>query len=267
LIKKLNKQLPIGVFDSGIGGLTVVRAIENLLPREDIYYYGDLAHLPYGSKGGLTVRKLAKNSADFLYEKGIKVLVVACNTATSIALPEIREQLNIPVVGVIEPGGREAVESSKNKRVGVIGTTRTIVSNAYHEIIMKLDRTYRVFQLATPLLVPLIEEGWIGHPAFYLILEDYLKFFDDKDIDTLVLGCTHYPLIKDHIRLLRPHWNIVDSAHATARAVSEVLEKAVCLGNNQGNKLFFASDISETFIDLSEKIMGRYIDIKLEERL
>ena len=257
---------PIGVFDSGIGGLTVVKAIRDGLEAESIVYFGDLAHLPYGSKGKETVRTLALNASRFLHEKGIKLLVVACNTATSIALEDVRRALDIPVIGVIFPGAQAAVAQSENKRIGVIGTTRTIVSNAYYNDISVLSPGARIFQLATPLLVPLIEEGWIGHPAFYLVLEDYLKFFDDKEIDTLVLGCTHYPLIKKNIQLLRPHWRVVDSAEATALDVKKVLiEENISASQKIGAHSYYASDISETFIDLSEKILGNYIEIKLSE--
>lgn len=258
------KNLPIGVFDSGLGGLTVVKAISSLLPMESIIYYGDLAHLPYGSKGQSTVRKLSLDCADFLNKKGIKLLVVACNTASSIALKDIQAILDIPVIGVVEPGAEESIVVSQGKRIGVIGTTRTIVSNSYFNKINDLSPECRVFQSATPLLVPLIEEGWIGHPAFYLILNDYLKFFDDKEIDTLVLGCTHYPLIKEAIKSIRPQIQVVDSAQSTANQVKKVLEKTNTLTENKKPEYqFFASDISETFIDLSKKVMGRSIEIKL----
>ncbi|HCL55757.1 MAG TPA: glutamate racemase [Spirochaetia bacterium] len=258
------KNLPIGVFDSGIGGLTVVKALTEILPHESIIYFGDLAHLPYGSKGRNTVKKLSLESAEFLYRKGIKLLVVACNTATSIALEDIEKTFDIPVIGVIEPGAEEAVRQSENKKIGVIGTTRTIVSNAYYDVITQKNPAERVFQLATPLLVPLIEEGWIGHPSFYLILEEYLKFFNDKEIDSIVLGCTHYPLIKENLRLLRPHIKIVDSAMATARSVEKTLQEKNSFSDSlKAVYEFYASDISETFIDLSEKIMGKYVDIKL----
>lgn len=260
------KNLPIGIFDSGIGGLTVARAIQKILPDETIIYFGDLFHLPYGSKGKATVKKLSLECTDFLYQKGIKLLVVACNTATSIALEDIKKSVDIPVIGVIEPGAIEAVHKSVKKRIGVVGTKRTIFSNAYYDSINAYEPKSRVFQNPTPLLVPLIEEGWIGHPSFYLILEEYLRFFDDKEIDTLVLGCTHYPLIKEHIRLLRPLLNIVDSADATAHQVLKTLEENNLLKDKNQPKtsdLFYASDISETFVDLAEKIMGHYVDIKL----
>lgn len=258
------KNLPIGVFDSGLGGLTVVKALNDLLPNESIIYYGDLAHLPYGSKGQATVRKLSLDCAHFLYKKGIKLLVVACNTASSIALKDIQSAFDIPVIGVVEPGSEEAINTSKNKRIGVIGTTRTIVSNSYYNTINELAPECRVFQSATPLLVPLIEEGWSSHPAFYLILNDYLKFFDDKEIDTIVLGCTHYPLIKEAIQTMRPSFRVIDSAESTANKVKQVLEGKSALHSSQrAEHQFFASDISETFIDLSKKVMGHSIDIKL----
>lgn len=257
---------PIGLFDSGMGGLTVAKAIKSLLPLESIFYFGDLAHMPYGSKGSETVKQISEDCARFLHKQGIKLLVIACNTSTSIALEHIQNILDIPVIGVISPGASEACKSSETKRVGVIGTKRTISSNAYYESILKLDPSFRVFQQSTPLLVPLIEEGWSKHPAFYLILEEYLKYFDDKDIDALVLGCTHYPLIKKEIKLLRPNWNVVDSASATALEVEKLLKKQELLSDSKEfSDQFFASDISETFVDLSENIMNGFVDIKKVE--
>jgi len=260
-------DLPIGVFDSGVGGLTVVKAIRDILPNESIIYFGDLAHLPYGSKGAKTVRTLALNVSRFLYNQGIKMLVVACNTATSNALPYIISEFkDIPVIGVVEPGSREALSVSEKKRIGVIGTTRTISSNSYLETITSILPTARVFLLPTPTLVPLIEDGWINHPSMYMILDDYLSYFDDKDIDTLLLGCTHYPLIKKNIRLLRPNFNIVDSADSTAKYVKSMLEKNNLMSSNNSSYMkFFASDISEVFIDLTKKILGDYIEIKTVE--
>jgi len=263
----LDRNLPIGIFDSGVGGLTVVKAIRDLLPSESIIYFGDLAHMPYGSKGTKTVKTLALNVAKFLYNQGIKILVVACNTATSNALPYIKSEFSdIPIIGVVEPGSIEALNISENKRIGVIGTTRTINSNAYLETITSIMPSARVFQYATPTLVPLIEDGWIDHPGMYLILNDYLSYFEDKDIDTLLLGCTHYPLIKKNIKLLRPALKIVDSAESTAKKVKETLEKINILSNNSESFIkFFASDISEVFIDLTKKIMGDYIEINIVE--
>lgn len=257
-------NLPIGVFDSGLGGLTVAKAILNLLPQESIYYFGDLAHLPYGNKSAKSVKKIALQCVDFLLNQKIKLLVVACNTATSIALEEIVKKVDIPVIGVINPGAKAGVKASLNYKVGVIGTTRTVQSNAYLQAILNLHSQFIVFQKATPLLVPFIEEGWIEHPSFDLVLKEYLSFFDLKEIDTLVLGCTHYPLIKEKIKALKPSLNIVDSAHATALSVQEALQ-SLKLFQNQNKQVLriFASDISETFTKLSEKIMGQPLNIEL----
>ncbi len=257
-------HLPIGVFDSGLGGLTVAKAILNLLPHESIFYFGDLAHLPYGNKSAKSVKKIALQCVDFLVSQKIKLLVVACNTATSIALDDILKVVNIPVIGVIKPGAQKVVKTSQNKKVGVIGTTRTITSNAYQKAILELCPDFTIYQQATPLLVPFIEEDWIYHPAFDLVLQEYLSVFDGQDIDTLVLGCTHYPLIQENIKKLKPHLTIVDSAYATAIKVQEVLHSLNLL-NKQKSSLsrFFVSDITKTFTQLSEKIMGQPLNIEL----
>ncbi|MFW6139655.1 MAG: glutamate racemase [Spirochaetota bacterium] len=224
MINSRTDNRAIGVFDSGIGGLTVAAEISRLLPQEKIVYLGDLLHLPYGSKSVQAVLAFSKAAAGFLMSRNIKLLVIACNTATSIAKNEIERMINIPVIGVIGPGSRMACKATRNKRVGVIGTTRTISSNAYITEIQLIDPGTTVFQKPTPLLVPLIEEGWIGHPVLHMVVKEYLKFFSGKNIDTIVLGCTHYPLIKDEIGDALEGLFIVDSASTTAEMVQSTLE-------------------------------------------
>ncbi len=191
----MEKEKPIGVFDSGIGGLTVVKRIANTLPEEDIVYFGDTARVPYGSKSNSTVIEYSIQDARFLMNKNVKVIVAACNTASSIAIEQLRKNFDVPVIGMIEPGAQLAVKETKNKKIGVIGTRATISNKAYSKEIKRLDPQILVFEKACPLFVPLAEEGWIDHKATYEIAEEYLAELRDLKIDTLVLGCTHYPLL------------------------------------------------------------------------
>lgn len=262
---KVNNN-PVGVFDSGIGGLTVAKAIKQVLPDERIIYLGDLLHLPYGSKSRNAVLEFTRAAVQFLIQQGIKLLVIACNTATSIALKEMKNEVDVPVIGVIEPGAYSACKASKNKRVGVIGTTRTIESNAYREAINRIDPKVSVFQRATPLLVPLIEEGWIGHPVLNVVLSEYFKFFQKTEIDTIVLGCTHYPLIRREIRDALKGIQIVDSAETTAEKVREVLHQLEGLNKNPKNERYevYLTDCTDGFEDIGERIIGKgKLDIKL----
>jgi len=223
---------PIGVFDSGVGGLTVARALTARLGREDILYLGDTARVPYGSKSAETVARYSRLAADFLIARGIKLLVIACNTASAYAVDTLSKELDVPVLGVIEPGARRAVEVSTRGRVGVIGTLGTVRSGAYTRAIHALDPKVIVTAHACPMLVPLAEEGWIGDdPIAHATVRRYLAELaaKDPDLDTLVLGCTHYPLLKDTIeknaRELFGHALVlVDSAEAMAEAVAVSLD-------------------------------------------
>lgn len=218
----------IGIFDSGIGGLTVAREIARALPGEKLIYLGDTARLPYGSKSAETVVRYALRNVRFLTRTPLKAVVVACNTVSSVALPAIREMVSVPVLGVIRPGSNLAAGLTKNGRVGVIGQPGTIASGRYESYILQARGDLQVFSKATPLLVPLAEEGWMGTQVSDLVLEEYLAEMAENQVDTLVLGCTHYPLFKAQIRrIFKEKYDrdifLVDSAEAVARSLAEML--------------------------------------------
>ena len=215
---------PVGVFDSGIGGLTVARALYDRLPHESTIYFGDTARVPYGPKSPETVRRYSLEILHWLLGEGVKAVVVACNTSTAHALDALRAASPVPVVGVIEPGARAAVKASRGGGIGVIGTVGTIASNAYVRAIRATAPAVRVEQLACPLFVPLVEEGWFDRPATELIADEYLASLRRAGIDTLVLGCTHYPLLKPLLeRVMGPGVTLIDSAQETAAELASVL--------------------------------------------
>jgi len=258
---------PIGVFDSGLGGLTVVRALVARLPRESIIYVGDSARVPYGPKSPDTVRRYAKEIAAYLVGEGVKAVVVACNTATAHALPMLKETLSVPVVGVIEPGASAAASASKNQKIVVIGTEATVSSHAYRKALEALGLSAR--EKACPLLVPLVEEGWVEHTVTEQVARIYLaEAFADgfHDADTLVLGCTHYPLLKPLLHRVTPgHVSIVDSAESTARAVASRLQELVAGVDGEERRglprlRFFATDSVEKFRRLGERFLAHPIE-------
>ena len=251
----------IGVFDSGFGGLTVLKALLEVIPGADFHYFGDTARLPYGSKSVDTVARYAVEAAHFLENQGIEMLVVACNTATALALDQIIKASPVPVVGVVEPGAEKAAASTKNKKVVVVGTEATVNSHAYLKALEA--RGIQAREKACPLLVPLIEEGWIEHPVTEQVARIYLsEAFRDgfESADVLVLGCTHYPLIKNVLRKVAPaHVTIVDSAQSTAHVVAERLGASP--NTDKPSQLsFFATDSVEKFQRLGSKFLGRPID-------
>ena len=257
-MKNTPNNYAVAVFDSGIGGLTVAAAIRSMLPSEDLVYFGDLLHLPYGSKSQNAVLEFTRYAVHFLVRQNIKALVIACNTATSVAKERIEQEVTIPVVGVIEPGAREACRVSVNGRIGVIGTSRTIASNAYPEAIHRKNANMRVFQKATPLLVPLIEEGWAEHPVTKLVLSEYLKDIQNKSVDTIVLGCTHYPLISGLVQEILKDVHIVDSARTTAVMLKDILKRKSALSekNEPGSLRVFLNDTTENFRSMAVNIIG-----------
>jgi glutamate racemase len=249
----------IGVFDSGLGGLTVLRALAAVVPHADYIYFGDTARLPYGSKSAETVTHYALDAAKHLEQLGAEMLVVACNTATALSLDAITQGLKIPVVGVIEPGAQAAVQASQKKKVVVIGTEATVASHAYQRALRKVG--IESHEKACPLFVPLVEEGWSEHSVTDQVARIYLDeaFAGNfRDADVLVLGCTHYPLLKPVLQLLKPGVNIVDSAESTARAVAEKLGTRSSDSGPPG-MLFMATDSVEKFRRLGQKFLGREI--------
>jgi glutamate racemase len=258
---KISKNPKIGVFDSGFGGLTVLKALLEVLPNSDYTYFGDTARLPYGSKSVETVAKYAVEAAHFLQNQGAEMLVIACNTATALALDQIKKASTVPVVGVVEPGAERASTASKNKKVIVLGTEATVNSHAYLKALQA--RGVQAHEKACPLLVPLIEEGWIEHSVTEQVAHIYLdEAFSDgfKSADVLVLGCTHYPLIKSVLRKVAPpHVTIVDSAESTAHVVADQIGKENKPSGHTPTLHFFATDSAEKFRRLGTSFLGRPI--------
>jgi glutamate racemase len=245
---------PIGVFDSGIGGLTVVKAMRDLLPNESISYLGDTARVPYGPKSAETVQRYAIELAEMLIKEDAKALVVACNTVSSVALPALTQKFRVPVIGVIEPGARAALATSRNRHIGVIGTRATIRSGAYEKALRAVDGNVRVSSRACPLLVPLIEEGLLNDEVTDQMILRYIEPLLADDIDTLVLGCTHYPLLTGAIaRLLKRQIMVVDSAQNCARAVEEMLDReSLCAAPlNHGVLKVALTDAADNFLNVA----------------
>lgn len=249
----------IGIFDSGVGGLTVLRELTRVLPQEDTIYFGDTARVPYGTKSPDTVIRYAQEIAAFLTTRDIKLLVVACNTASAVALPTLRRQLSIPVVGVIEPGARRAVQVTKSGVVGVIGTAGTIRSSAYTRAIKRLNPNISVLAKPCPLFVPLAEEGWTDNEIARLTAHQYLDEVREAGVDSLVLGCTHYPLLKKIIaEAMGPRVTLVDSAEEIARTVAEILREKKLLrpAAEQGNHHYYVTDVPAGFIRVGNRFLG-----------
>lgn len=250
---------PIGVFDSGLGGLTVAREIFQLLPSEDVVYFGDVGRYPYGGRSKEIITQFSRQDVNFLLEQQVKMIVAACNTASALALDSIQQGSDIDIVGVIDPGAVSAVSTTRNGIVGVIGTSGTIHSNAYARAIEKLDAKIRVFSMACPLFVPLVEEGYTDKRATFLIAEEYLAPFRNNGIDTLILGCTHYPLLKGVIRLvLGETVQLIDSARETARVVARQLSAAGNLNpkSSDGEHKFYVSDVPDQFAQTARHFLG-----------
>ncbi len=253
---------PIGVFDSGVGGLTVVKQLMKRLPQEGIVYFGDTARIPYGTKSEKIVRRFALEDSFFLLEKGVKAIVVACNTASANAIPLLEKVLPVPVTGVIHPGAEAAVRTTRNGKVGVIGTAATIRSSTYRKEILRLRDDLQIVSQACPLFVPLVEEGWIEDDATYLIARRYLQPMLDNEVDTLILGCTHYPLLKNVIqKIVGPGVTLVDSGVETARVVEELLRKHHLFAHPQHRPEhhFYLSDLPYKFQDIAERFLEQSI--------
>lgn len=253
---------PIGIFDSGIGGLTVLKEIARLLPHEPVIYLGDTARVPYGIRSPETVTRYSFECSEFLMRQNIKLLVVACNTVSAISLSLIRRSVAVPVIGVIEPGARAAVAATRSGKIGIIGTETTIRSSAYVRAIHELAPGAEVVGLACPLFVPLVEEGWTDGDIARLVVRKYLADLIGKGVDTLVLGCTHYPLLKGIIQEVMSGVSLIDSAVETARAVRQMLGGADSLAEASPavTAKFFVTDSPEKFVSVGERFLQRRIE-------
>lgn len=262
---------PIGVFDSGVGGLTVAAALSERLPNESLVYFGDTARVPYGSKSADVVRGFSREAAQFLLSRDIKLLVIACNTATAHAEEALRSELDIPVVGVIEPGAAAAAAATRTLRIGVIGTAGTIASGAYDLAVRRrLGEEGRVYAQPCPLFVPLVEEGWQQHPVTAQVSREYLAHLKEVDVDVLVLGCTHYPLLRPTLQAeMGDDVRLVDSGEETARRVEEILRDQGLerTSPEPPSHAFFVSDSPRKFRDMGRRFIGdlitsvRHVDI------
>lgn len=251
---------PIGVFDSGIGGLTVVHSLTQRLPHENIVYFGDTARVPYGPKSPQVIREYAAQDVDFLLSKDVKMIVIACNTVSGVALDVVMKHAKVPVVGVIIPGAGAAVAATRKKRIGIIGTIATVNSKAYTNAIRQLDRDVEVFSQPCPLFVPLAEEGWTQHTVTGLVAKEYLFPLKLEKIDTLILGCTHYPTLKEAIEsAIDGNVTLIDSGEAAAAEVEKVLDEKKLRNPSKLNPhlQFFVSDLPAKFTEIGERFLGQ----------
>ena len=267
----MDKNAPIGVFDSGVGGLTVAREIMRQIPNERIVYFGDTARVPYGSKSKDNIIKFSRQIIRFLQTENVKAIVIACNTASALALDEMQQEFDLPILGVVKPGAKVAVETTVNKRIGLIGTEANIRSGVYTRYIKSLDDEAKVFEKACPLFVPLVEEGWLHDDITLQVASRYLEELKEKDIDTLIMGCTHYPLIRSTIRkVMGDKVNLVNPAYETAIELKNLLER-----DNLANKCdvdspssmyrFYVSDAEEKFKLFANSILP--LDITMTKQI
>jgi glutamate racemase len=258
----MNNQNPIGVFDSGLGGLTVVKALRNVLPNESIVYFGDTARVPYGNKSPDLIKEYSMQITDFLLERNTKIIVVACNTATALALDNIQDKLDIPILGVVKPGIDSALKLTQNNRIGVIGTISTISSGVYANELKIKNHSVKVTSTPCPLFVPLAEEGWLNELSTKLIAKIYLEPINKANIDTLILGCTHYPLLTEVIQeVVSTKIKLVDSAQAIASETVKLLMNDGLLNdqNKKGALQLFVSDLPARFEIVASRFLGEKI--------
>jgi glutamate racemase len=256
---KITSRSPIGVFDSGLGGLTVFKALARRMPEESLVYFGDTAHVPYGSKSPEAIARFSTAVARFLASRGIKLLVVACNTSSAWALPAIRRAVKVPVIGVIEPGARAALAATRDGRIGVIGTEATVKSGAYPRAIKALSPRARVASQPCPLFVPLVEEGWWTGDIVAAVARKYVAPLRAARVDALILGCTHYPYLKKTIAAaIGPRVRLIDSAEETAQETARVLAARGLRApkGGRGRRVFYASDAPERFARLGRRMLG-----------
>ena len=264
------RNAPVGVFDSGVGGLTVAREIMRNLPSEKIVYFGDTARVPYGSKSKETITRYSRQIIRFLMEQDVKAIVIACNTASAFALETVRHEFPLPIIGVIRAGAEVAAAGTRNKRVGVIGTEGTIGSGIHEELLHSLDPEIQVFGKACPLFCPLVEEGWTHDPLTREVASRYLKELQDKDIDTLILGCTHYPLLRSTIReIMGESVRLVNPAYETALELKRLLEKEdLCSQETREEEFpyrFYVSDLAEKFKQFANSILP--YDVEMTQKI
>ena len=265
-----HREAPIGVFDSGVGGLTVAREIMRNLPFERIVYFGDTARVPYGSKSRESIIRFSRQIIHFLQEEHVKAIVVACNTASAYALDEVQKDLDIPIIGVVKPGAKVAAQATRNKRIGVIGTKGTIGSNIYADYIHEIDPEITVVGKACPLFVPLVEEGWLKDPVTVEVAQRYLQELQEQDVDTLVMGCTHYPLLRSVLReLLGEKVTLVNPAYETAQSLKQLLKEMNL--DNPGIKeeefpyRFYVSDLADEFKAFANSILP--YDVEMTKKI
>lgn len=257
-----NSSQPIGIFDSGIGGLTVLQELSLSLPQEQFIYFGDTAHLPYGNKSKETVLRYCLEISAFLVTYDIKLLIVACNTATAYALSSLQQALKIPVLGVIEPAVCSALQHSKNQKIAILGTEGTIESQAYQDTLQKKEPKIELLPIACPLFVPLVEEGWINHPITFAVIKEYLEPLVGKNIDTLILGCTHYPLLLPLIQtVVGKNVKLITSGKACATEAYQLLkEKNLLSAKRKKENLYFVSDAPKKFEKIARTIFGENLE-------
>lgn len=254
---------PIGIFDSGVGGLTVLREIIKSVPNEDIIYFGDTARVPYGPRDLIEVKKFAFKITEFLCKLNVKMIVVACNTSTAAALDDLTKEFNLPIIGVIEPGAKTAAQQTKNGRVGVIATKGTVESNAYKIAINKINPSIELFQVAAPLLVEYIERGTLNSKSLHSMVIEYIKPLNDNLIDVLILGCTHFPLIEDDIKsCCKESTIVINSAVATALDVKKILENKEIGTDTRSNpaRTFYETGSESRFLEVGKRFLGSAIE-------
>ncbi|HXG91935.1 MAG TPA: glutamate racemase [Blastocatellia bacterium] len=261
--KTQNSEAPIGIFDSGVGGLTVFRAIERRLPRESLIYLGDTARIPYGTRSVETVQRYAVEDANFILSKNVKAIVIACNTASALAASHLRERFDIPILGVIRPGARRAIEQTRTGYIGVIATEATVASGAYERAMLAMKSGLEIISRACPLFVPLAEEGWINHPVTRQVAEEYLADLRVSRVDALVLGCTHYPILRPVIEeVMGDHISYIDSGEAVADEVARLLEEQSLLRQSAEPRTeeFYVTDSAARFRRVAELFLGRPLE-------
>jgi glutamate racemase len=254
---------PIGIFDSGVGGLTVFRAIEQRLPNESLIYLGDTARIPYGVRSPATIERYAYECASFVQSRGVKAIVIACNTASALAAGYLRSRFELPITGVIRPGSRRAVEKTRNGHIGVIATEATVGSGAYERAMLAIRSGLEITSRACPLFVPLAEEGWLNHSVTRQVAEEYLAEMRSSGVDTLVLGCTHYPILRPVIEeTMGDHISYVDSGEAVAIEVAKMLEEGGLIRSDEQPRVeeFYVTDSADRFRRVAELFLGRPLE-------